>query len=278
MKGLKFKNLQEEKEYKRVIEGGKPKTKEQAPPQLKKIYKDIEDEEKESKVPSIIKNWNKDVNNLELEQTNKRLTDTIRGLVNSKKKDINLDSILTFDLNLTKELMDRYKFQKVLDGYKRFVEYLDDEGEKNIGKDKLKDYYFVRDGRIMPNAMMKKLPQNLQKKILEEWKKQEETKPLNIASNFIKKSVDKLKKIKKGEFQKLRDAEREIRNESFKFNQIEFSKKDQDKLKEAIEKEKKRISPPVSKEELEKIAQGRRELRKRVSSRRKDGTFVFNTK
>ena len=278
LSGLNFKNKQEEKEYKRVIEGGKPKTKEQAPPQLKKIYKDIEDEEKESKVPSIIKNWNKDVNNLELEQTNKRLTDTIRGLVNSKKKDINLDSILTFDLNLTKELMDRYKFQKVLDGYKRFVEYLDDEGEKNIGKDKLKDYYFVRDGRIMPNAMMKKLPQNLQKKILEEWKKQEETKPLNIASNFIKKSVDKLKKIKKGEFQKLRDAEREIRNESFKFNQIEFSKKDQDKLKEAIEKEKKRISPPVSKEELEKIAQGRRELRKRVSSRRKDGTFVFNTK
>ena len=130
----------------------------------------------------------------------------------------------------------------------------------------------------MPNAMMKKLPQNLQKKILEEWKKQEETKPLNIASNFIKKSVDKLKKIKKGEFQKLRDAEREIRNESFKFNQIEFSKKDQDKLKEAIEKEKKRISPPVSKEELEKIAQGRRELRKSVSSRRKDGTFVFNPK
>ena len=58
LKGLKFKNLQEEKEYKRVIEGGKPKTKEQAPPQLKKIYKDIEDEEKESKVPSIIKRYN----------------------------------------------------------------------------------------------------------------------------------------------------------------------------------------------------------------------------
>ena len=100
----------------------------------------------------------------------------------------------------------------------------------------------------------------------------------NIASNFIKKSVDKLKKIKKGEFQKLRDAEREIRNESIKFNQIQFSIKDRDKLKEELEKEKKRISPPAKKEDLEKLGQAQRELQKRIRSRRKDGTFVFNPK
>lgn len=171
LRGIFFETHKEMKEYKRVLEGGKPKTKNQAPAELKKIYQQKEEDEKESKVPTFIKNWNKDVNNIELEQTKKRLTDTIKGLVNSKKKNINLDSVITFDLPLTKDLMQKYNFQKVLDGYKRFVEYLDDGEEKTIGKDKVKDFYFIRDGRTMPNAMMKKLPQKFQKIILEEWKK-----------------------------------------------------------------------------------------------------------
>lgn len=85
--------------------------------------------------------------------------------------------------------MDNYKFQKVLDGYKRFVEYLDDEGEKNIGKAKVKDYFFIRDGRIVSDAIMKKLPQLYQKKILEEWK-DAPAKP--------KKEVEEPRILKKG--------------------------------------------------------------------------------
>ena len=170
--GLDFKNKQEESEYKKVLQGDKPKTKEQRPPKLKKIYKDIEDDEKESKVSTVIKNWDSNFNNVELEQTNKRLTDTIKGLINSNKKNINLDSVITFDLPLTRELMDRYKFKKVLDGYKRFVEYLDDGDEKNVGKAKVKDYFFKnKEGRIVSDAIMNKLPQLYQNKILEEWKK-----------------------------------------------------------------------------------------------------------
>jgi len=123
----------------------------------------------------IVDNWDKDVNNIALEQTNNKLTKTIKSLLNRKKISINLDSIISLDVSLTKKLMDKYPFQKVLDGYKRFIEYLDDEGRldnKEIKKDKLQDFYMIRDGRIISNAIFKKLPNFLQDKILDEWKKQ----------------------------------------------------------------------------------------------------------
>ena len=138
----------------------------------KKIIKPIEKETENTNKNFIIDNWNKDVNNVELEQKNEKLTKILKSLINSKKQFINLDNVISFDLNLTKKLMDKYPFQKVLDGYENFVIYLDSGGEKKIGQDKVKDYFMKRDNRIISDAMIKKLPQKYQNIILKEWKKE----------------------------------------------------------------------------------------------------------
>ena len=108
------------------------------------------EEPKQESEETIVENWNTNVNNIELEQKNKRLTQTIKGLINKKNlKFINLDMVISFDVKLTKKLMDKYPFQKVLDGYEKFVSYLDSGSEKMIGKDRVIDYYTVSDGRIV---------------------------------------------------------------------------------------------------------------------------------
>ena len=107
---------------------------------------------------TIIENWGKAVNNIELEQTEKKLTDTIRSQL-EKKGSLNIDGLFSSNSKLANDLFAKYPPQKVLDGYKKYVEYLDDEGDKEIGQDKVTDYFTERDGRLQPTFKTKALSQ-----------------------------------------------------------------------------------------------------------------------
>lgn len=107
---------------------------------------------------TIIENWGKAVNNVELEQTEKKLTDTIRSQL-EKKGSLNIDGLFSSNAKLANDLFAKYPPQKVLDGYKKYVEYLDDEGDKEIGQDKVTDYFTVSDGRLQPTLKTKALSQ-----------------------------------------------------------------------------------------------------------------------
>lgn len=107
---------------------------------------------------TIIENWGKAVNNVELEQTEKKLTDTIRSQL-EKKGSLNIDGLFSSNAKLANDLFAKYPPQKVLDGYKKYVEYLDDEGDKEIGQDKVTDYFEERDGRLQPTFKTKALSQ-----------------------------------------------------------------------------------------------------------------------
>ena len=105
---------------------------------------------------TIIENWGATFNNAELEQKEKRLTDTIRSQL-EKKGSLNIDGLFSANPKLANDLFAKYPPQKVLDGYKKYVEYLDDEGDKEIGQDKVADYFEERDGRLQPTNRAKGL-------------------------------------------------------------------------------------------------------------------------
>ena len=107
---------------------------------------------------TIIENWDKSVNNVELEQKEKQLTDTIRSQL-EKKGSLNIDGLFSANPKLANDLFAKYPPQKVLDGYKKYVEYLDDEGEKEIRQDKITDYFEERGGRLQPTFRGKGLNQ-----------------------------------------------------------------------------------------------------------------------
>ena len=186
---------------------------------------------------SIIEDWGSDVNNISLEQENKTLTKKINNLVNSKKiKTINLDNVITFDKKLTDELMKIYSFQKVLDGYNNFVEYLNDN-DKDIGFKSLKDYFTIRDGIITPTATFYKSSKSLINKIKKEWEKsathkmpdgavhtgKSHTKDSKVVKPAPKKTTNKkygttapVCETKKGKFQKCNPWIQHVRD--FRFN------------------------------------------------------------
>jgi len=132
----------------------------------KEAKKKGNDESATTKTTSmIIENWGKAVNNIELEQTEKKLTDTIRTQLQKKaskifgKPSLNIDGLFSANPKLANDLFAKYPPQKVLDGYKKYVEYLDDEGDQEIRQDKVTDYFEAKDGRLQPTFKTKALNQ-----------------------------------------------------------------------------------------------------------------------
>ncbi len=134
------------------------KAKEKAKTKIEKEYLKGESAKTET-TSKIIENWGATFNNAELEQKEKRLTDTIRSQL-EKKGSLNIDGLFSANSKLANDLFAKYPPQKVLDGYKKYVEYLDDEGDKEIGQDKVTDYFEAKDGRLQPTFKTKALSQS----------------------------------------------------------------------------------------------------------------------
>ena len=129
--------------------------------------------EPKKKEEELIDNWGKDSNNIYLEQNYKNMTEGIRKLIN-KKGSLNIDGLFQFlkKDSIINKLFMKYSIQKVLDGFKNYVEYLDDEGNKEIGQDNLNDYFsYDQDGRIKSNFRGKDLNSNVLDKMKDTWTK-----------------------------------------------------------------------------------------------------------
>lgn len=134
-------------------------------------------------IDEALENWNTNTNNVLFSQ-NKQFRDAVQSLIDGKKDFINLDSIMTINSqikSLTKKLIQKFPFQKVLDGYKNIVQYIDSGGEKDIGLDKLKDYFFINDGRVQSSFSGKRFTsqelEEIKKQWIKEFGKKEEPKP-----------------------------------------------------------------------------------------------------
>ena len=125
---------------------------------------------------SEIENWGKDINNVELEQNNKKLTNQIKDLINRKgDKFINIDGLFQADKKLANSLFMKYPAQKVLDGYTKFIEYLDDEGNQKIGQTDFNEFFSMKGGNIKTNFRGKDLSSQVLTKIQNEWKDGQKT-------------------------------------------------------------------------------------------------------
>ncbi len=148
-------------------------------------------------IDEALENWNTNTNNVLFSQ-NKKFRDAVESLIDGKKDFINLDSIMTINSeikSLTKKLIQKFPFQKVLDGYKNIVQYIDSGGEKDIGLDKLKDYFYINDGRIQSSFSGKRFTSQELEEIKKQWIKEFGKKEEPIKKSVEKKEDDPLQKI-----------------------------------------------------------------------------------